>query len=119
MHNSSWPFCHRLCWAGCCSASRRMGLFSWSQVGQGVIYMQVQVPDMFGSELAAALDFDGGANNLINLIQNNLIKVRSCVGVMLELSWPATRQRQDLKRWGGAQRWRRVGCRRECCASAG
>ena len=37
--------------------------------------MQVQVPDMFGSELAAALDFDGGANNLINLIQNNLIKV--------------------------------------------
>ena len=44
-------------------------------MGQGVIYMQVQVPDMFGSELAAALDFDGGANNLINLIQNNLIKV--------------------------------------------
>ncbi len=54
----------------------KFGLLSPSQVGQGVIYMQVQVPDMFGSELAAALDFDGGANNLINLIQNNLIKVR-------------------------------------------
>ncbi len=45
------------------------------QVGQGVIYVQVQVPDMFGSELAAALDYDSSANNLINLVQNNLIKV--------------------------------------------
>ena len=46
--------------------------------------MQVQVPDMFGSELAAALDFDGGANNLINLIQNNLIKVgAACLNALI------------------------------------
>ena len=82
------------------------------QVGQGVIYMQVQVPDMFGSELAAALDFDGGANNLINLIQNNLIKVRSCVGVTLKLPWPAALwQCQHLERYGRAWLWQCGGMR--------
>jgi hypothetical protein len=73
------------------------------QVGGGVIYMQITVPDMFGQELATAIDCElaplllcvlppmmhdssltapilhadqGGALNVMNMIQNNIVKAR-------------------------------------------
>lgn len=84
-------------WSAFCSGC------ACAQVGGGVIYMQITVPDMFGQELATAIDCElaslllcllppmmhdsslkapmlhadqGGALNVMNMIQNNIVKAR-------------------------------------------
>jgi hypothetical protein len=47
------------------------------QVERGVVYMEVHIPDNFGEELAATLDYEEDGPNVATIMLNNFLNIRS------------------------------------------